>query len=180
MCSLGWGNLVAFARGQGIRLQIFEKSQIPTLCPAEPPPPPPPRRHYIDRCMTALIPRVVVSSWILGGEKDRFCCLLFIVLWSYGRKICLNMCHGNPRNSYDCSYLLRICFICGTNVNVLRCWIPLQVVDREQGAFWFTNKRVQIKILSTLKLVSFESLAGNDFSERGTQADSNSNIYPPW
>ena len=32
-------------------------------------------------------------------------------------------------------------------------------------------KRVQIKILSILKLVSFESLAGNDFSERGTQAD---------
>ena len=40
-----------------------------------------------------------------------------------------------------------------------------------QGAFWFTNKRVQIKILSTLKVVSFESLAGNDFSERGTQAE---------
>ena len=34
----------------------------------------------------------------------------------------------------------------------------------------FTNKRVQIKILSILKLVSFASLAGNDFSERGTQA----------
>ena len=32
-------------------------------------------------------------------------------------------------------------------------------------------KRVQIKILSILKLVSFESLAGNDFSERGTQAE---------
>ena len=40
-----------------------------------------------------------------------------------------------------------------------------------QGAFWFTNKRVQIKILSILKVVSFESLAGNDFSERGTQAE---------
>jgi len=37
-----------------------------------------------------------------------------------------------------------------------------------QGAFWFTNKRVQIKILSILKLVSFESLAGNDFSKQGT------------
>ena len=34
-----------------------------------------------------------------------------------------------------------------------------------------TNKRVQIKILSILKVVSFESLAGNDFSERGTQAE---------
>ena len=30
---------------------------------------------------------------------------------------------------------------------------------------------MQIKILSILKLVSFESLAGNDFSERGTQAE---------
>ena len=50
----------------------------------------------------------------------------------------------------------------------------LQVVNREQcveRAFWFTNKRVQIKIPSILKLVSFESLAGNDFSERGTQAE---------
>ena len=35
----------------------------------------------------------------------------------------------------------------------------------------FTDKRVQIQILSILKLVSFESLAGNDFSERGTQAE---------
>ena len=34
-----------------------------------------------------------------------------------------------------------------------------------------TNVGVQIKILSILKLVSFESLAGNDFSERGTQAE---------
>ena len=52
--------------------------------------------------------------------------------------------------------------------------LSLQVVDREQCvecALWFTNKRVQIKILSILKLVSFESLAGNDFSERGTQAE---------
>ena len=30
---------------------------------------------------------------------------------------------------------------------------------------------MQIKILSILKLVSFESLAGNDFSERGTQVE---------
>ena len=50
----------------------------------------------------------------------------------------------------------------------------LQVVNREQcveRAFWFTNKRVQIKIPSILKPVSFESLAGNDFSERCTQAE---------
>ena len=30
---------------------------------------------------------------------------------------------------------------------------------------------MQIKILSILKVVLFESLAGNDFSERGTQAE---------
>ena len=30
---------------------------------------------------------------------------------------------------------------------------------------------MQIKILSTLKLVSFESLVGNDFSEWGTKAE---------
>ena len=30
---------------------------------------------------------------------------------------------------------------------------------------------MQIKILSILKVVSFESLAGNDFSERDTQAE---------
>ena len=51
----------------------------------------------------------------------------------------------------------------------------MQVVDREQCvecAFCFTNKRVQIKILpAILKLVSFESLAENDFSEQGTQAE---------
>ena len=43
-----------FARGQGIWLQIFEKSQIPTLCPASPPP----RRHYIDRCITLTLPPI--------------------------------------------------------------------------------------------------------------------------
>ena len=51
-----------------------------------------------------------------------------------------------------------------------RSRIPLQVVDLEQGAFSFTNKRVQVEILSMLKLVQFESLTGNDFSERGTEA----------
>ena len=37
----------------------------------------------------------------------------------------------------------------------------------------FTNKRVQIKILSILKLVSFESLAGNNFSEWGYASGGN-------
>ena len=97
--------------------------------------------------------------------------VFFIVLWSYGRKISLNVCYGYSENSEGCSYFLRICFICGTSESVSQSWIPLQVADRKQGAFWFTNKRVQIKILSILKLVSFESLAGNDFSQWGTQAE---------
>ena len=41
----------------------------------------------------------------------------------------------------------------------------------KQGAFWFTNKRVEIKTLSMLQMVWFESLAGNDFSERGAQQE---------
>ena len=57
-------------------------------------------------------------------------------------------------------------------VSVSRSRIPLQVVDLEQGAFWFTNKGLQVEILSMLKLDSFiESLAGNLLSERGTQAE---------
>ena len=44
--------------------------------------------------------------------------VFFVVLWSYGRKICLNMCYGNSENSDGCSYLLKICFIYGTNVSV--------------------------------------------------------------
>ena len=72
----------------------------------------------------------------------------------YSREICLNMWHGNSENSDGCSYLLKICFIYGTNVTadvtVSQSWIPLQVVHREQCAFSSTKKRVQIKILSIL------------------------------
>ena len=118
-----------------------------------------------QRKLKALIPRVVVFvNDPPSAERRIDFAVFFIVLWSYGRKICLNMCHGNSENSYGCSYLLRICFIYGTNVSVSQSWIPLQVVDHDQGAFWFTNKRVQNKILSILKLVSFESLVRNDFS----------------
>ena len=48
----GWIWLEWFARGQGIWLQIFKKSPIPTPCPACPHPP---RRHYIDRCITTSV-----------------------------------------------------------------------------------------------------------------------------
>ena len=132
-----------------------------------------------QRKLKALIPCVVVFvNEQPSAERRIDFAAFFIVLWSYtcstrSRKICLNMCHGISENSDGCSYLLRIFFIYGTNVSVSQSWISLQVVDREQCvecAFWFTNKRAQIKILSILKLVSFESLAGSDFSERGTQA----------
>ena len=51
-----------------------------------------------------------------------------------------------------------------------RSWIPLQVADREEGAFWY-KKRVEIKLLSILKLVSFKSFTGNDFSEQSKLAE---------
>ena len=114
---------------------------------------------------------IVFVDDLLSAERRIDFAVFFIVLWSYGRKICLNMCHGNSEKTGGCSYFLRIGFICTTNVSVSWSWILLRVVDCEQGAFWFTNKWVQIKILSILKLVSFESLAGNDFSERGSQAE---------
>ena len=107
----------------------------------------------------------------LPSTERKILLSFFIALWSHRRKICLNMCYGYSENSDGCSYLLRICFIYRTNVSVSWSWTPVQVVDHEQGAFWFTNKRVQIKVLSILKLVSFESLARNDFSECGTQAE---------
>ena len=50
-------------------------------------------------------------SWMIRRLwREGSILLSFIVLWSYGRKICLNMCHGNSENSCGCSYLLRICF----------------------------------------------------------------------
>ena len=97
-----------------------------------------------QRKLKALIPRVVVfaNDQPLAERRIDFA-VFFIVLWSYSRKICLNMCHGNSENLDGFSYLLRIYFIYRTNVSVSRSWIPLGVVDREQGVFWLTNKRVQ-------------------------------------
>ena len=51
--------------------------------------------------------------------------------------IYIHICHGNSENSDGCSYFLRICFIYGTNLSMSRSWIPLQVADREEGAFWY-------------------------------------------
>ena len=60
-----------FARGQGIWLQIFEKCQILTPCPAfsSPPPPSPPALHS-DRCIIEDIDR--------KGEFERILCFLFV------------------------------------------------------------------------------------------------------
>ena len=77
------------------------------------------RKH---RKLKALIPRVVafVNDPPWAAERGIDFAVYFIVLWSYGTNICLNMCHGNSENSYGCSYLLRICFIYGTIVSVSR------------------------------------------------------------
>ena len=71
------------------------------------------------RKLKALIPRVVVFVNDPSAAERRIDFAVgFIVLRSYGRKMCLNMCHGNSENSYGCSYLLTICFSYGTNVSV--------------------------------------------------------------
>ena len=49
-----------------------------------------------SRKLKALIPRVVVFVNDPSSAERRIdFAVFFIVLWSYGRKICLNMCHGN-------------------------------------------------------------------------------------
>ena len=53
------------------------------------------------RKLKALIPRVVVFVNDPSSAERRIdFAVFFIVLWSYGRKLCLNMCHGNSENSY--------------------------------------------------------------------------------
>ena len=104
-------------------------------------------RQYLISCWThqklkALIPREHSS---FRANEPPSLPVFFIFLRYCGRKLCLNMCHGNSENSDDCLYL-RIFLIYGTNVSVSQSRIPLQVV-----AFWFTNKRMQVEILSMLK-----------------------------
>ena len=49
-----------------------------------------------QRKLKALIPCVVVFANDQPSAERRIdFAVFFIVLWSYGRKICLNMCHGN-------------------------------------------------------------------------------------
>ena len=57
-----------------------------------------------QRKLKALIPRVVVFVNDPPSAEGRIdFAAFFIVLWSHGRKICLNMCLGNLENSYGCS-----------------------------------------------------------------------------
>ena len=114
-----------------------------------------------------IIPCVAVAlknlrEWsAVGGEKD------FAVFWIFyglmvGKYASICALEVQKIQMVDL-ILLRICLIYGANASVSRGRIPLQV-DLEQGAFWFTNKRVHVEILFLLKLVLFESLAWNDFS----------------
>ena len=63
-----------------------------------------------SRKLKALIPYVVVFvNDPPSAERRIDFAVFFVVLWSYGRKIYLNMRHGNSENSYGyCSYLLGI------------------------------------------------------------------------
>ena len=116
------------------------------------------------RKLKALFPRVVVFVNDPSSVERRIdFAVFFVVLWSYGRKICLNMCHGNSENSCGCSYLLRICLIYGK-------WVYREVeslcklLTANKVHFDLpTNVGVQIKILSILKLVSFKSLTEKNF-----------------
>ena len=45
--------------------------------------------------------------------------VFFIVLWSYGRKICLDMSHGNSENSHGV-FISSQDLLYGTNVSVSR------------------------------------------------------------
>ena len=71
-----------------------------------------------QRKLKELIPCMVVFANDQPWAERRIDFAVFFVLWSYSRKICLNMCQGNSENSDGCSYLLRICFIHGTKVSV--------------------------------------------------------------
>ena len=68
MCSLRWGNLVAFdwndlPVGREYDCKFLKKVKSP---PHAVPPPPPPRRHYIDRCIT----RDRKRSRVVRGNRE--------------------------------------------------------------------------------------------------------------
>ena len=83
MCSLGWGNLVAFDWND---LPVGREFDCKFLKKVKSPPyalPPPPRRHYIDRCITLLTKffwqiltggylELPVSGVVQNSQKTRF------------------------------------------------------------------------------------------------------------
>ena len=125
----------------------------------------------LEQCHRIWLAVEINGSWMIHRQQRKgFCYLFFIVLRSCGRKICLNMCHANSQNSNGCPYLFRICFIYGTNAD--RGVESLCRLLTANKMSWFTNKQVQVKILSIkshnspimalvsiLKLVSFERYA---------------------
>ena len=81
-----------------------------------------------QRKLKALIHRVVDFTNDRPSAERRidFAVLFLFILWSYSKKIYLNICYGNSENSDACLCLLRICFIYGTiNVSVPQSWISL-------------------------------------------------------
>ena len=76
MCSLGWGNLVAFdwndlPVGREFDCKFLKKVKSP---PHALPPPPLPHRHYIDRCITFTCDRLgmaLTMSFYIARAKQK-------------------------------------------------------------------------------------------------------------
>ena len=84
---------------------------------------------------------------------------------SYGREICLNMRHGN-------SEIHMVVHIFSGSAECIAQLNPSVVLTAYNMPFNLPTNECRSKyVLSILKVVSFESLVGNDFSERGTQAE---------
>ena len=94
-------------------------------------------------------------AWLIAlnnlrdGREKEFAVFFFffflIVLRSCGRKICLNMCHGNSENSNGCPYPLRICFIYGTNVSVSRSVSLRKVLTANKMPFDLPTNECKLK-----------------------------------
>ena len=74
-------------------------------------------------------------SWMIRRRRREGSNLLSFLLF-YGLMVGkYAMCHGNSENSYGCSYLVRICFIYGTNVSVSGSWILCKLLTANKGAY---------------------------------------------
>ena len=128
-----------------------------------------------QRKLKALIPRVVVSRMISRRRREGSILLSFLLFYGLivGKyalicameiqkiKMVVHMFSGFALFTELMWVYRRVESLCKL-LTANNVWnVPFDLL---------TN-RVQIKILSILKLVSFENLAGNDFSERSTQAE---------